>query len=152
MNQENPITAEIVRTKKVYSAPRRFDLATLFVVMIVYSCLLGLFVGLGVPDFVTFSILIFLTVVAISQPVMFGGNRPRLSSVIVGGIAMPLFIASVTILNEHAFSPVEFLIVVLGGLMCSIPMGISAGYLAGTMVGGVFLIADWLRQGRGRVD
>ena len=149
MNQVDPIIAEVVRSRRVYSAPRRFDLATLFVVMIVYACLLGLFVGVGVPDEVMFSILGFLTAVAISQPALFGGNMPRLSSVIVGGVALPLIFTMFSIFKlHHRMSSMDIL---LGGASC-VPLGASFGYLAGAMVGGVFLVADLVRQGRGFIE
>ena len=147
MNLDEITTAEIVRNRRVYSAPRRFDLATMFVVIIVYSCLLGLFVGVRLPNQATFSVLGFLTAVAIAQPALFGGKMPRLASVIVGGVALPLIFVLLNFLVMGA--PLSY---ALMGCVCCLPLGISFGYLAGALVGGVFLIADWVRQGRGTID
>lgn len=148
MNQDHHITSEIASRNKVYSAPRRFDLATLFVVMIVYACLLGVFVGLGLPDPITFLILGFITLVAIGQPVLFGGRMPRLASVIVGGVSLPVIFAMMAF-NDGA--NVTTIGMIISGVSC-MAMGASVGYLAGALVGGVFLIADIVRRGRGVVD
>lgn len=147
MKQEKLESATKSTAGKVYSAPRRFDLATLFVLMIVYSCLLGLFVGIGLPDGITFSILGFLTIVGVAQPVLFGGKSPRLASVIVGALALPLIFTVATLLmsREPSLDP-------LAAGVCSIPLGLCFGYLAGTLVGGVFLVAERLRRGKGLTE
>lgn len=148
MNQDEPNTDRASVRRKVYSAPRRFDLATIFVVIIFYSCLLGLFVGFGVPDEITLSILGFLTVIAVAQPVMFGGRKPRLASVVVGGLAWPVLFILTTFMSGRM---VPTSAVLFGGL-CSIPIGLMFGYLGGATVGGVFLIADLVRRGRGLAE
>lgn len=145
MNQGHHITPEIGSRNKVYSAPRRFDLATMFVVMIVYACLLGLFVGLGLHDAIMFSILGLLTLVAIAQPVLFGGRMPRLASVIVGGVVLPVVVVMMTF---NVDTPIAMIFASLS----LIPLGAAVGYLAGALVGGVFLVADIVRKGRGVVD
>jgi len=148
MNQTDSNTDQATVRRKVYSAPRRFDLATIFVVIIFYSCLLGLLVGFGVPDEITLSILGFLTIVAVAQPVMFGGRNPRLASVVVGGLAWPVVFTLTTFMTN---SRVPASAILYGGL-CSIPMGLLFGYLAGATVGGVFLIAEFVRRGRGLAE
>ena len=145
MDKENFTPSEPVRGSKIYSAPRRFDLATLFVVMIVYACLLGLFVGIGMPDAITFAILIFISAVAISQPVLFGGKMPRLASLLVGGVSLPIIIVLLTLIYAPDFN----IRAMIGGAICCSPLGLSFGYLAGALVGGVFLVADLVRNGRG---
>lgn len=144
MNQDDPIP-DGLSCEKVYSAPRRFDLATLFVVMIIYSCLLGISVALGLPEKFTLSILGFLTVIGVSQPALFGGNKPRLASVMGGGISLPLLFALFYFQEESRFSSLATLL----GCLCIFPLGACLGYCAGALVGGVFLVADVVRHGHG---
>ena len=148
MNQDRYIPSENASRNKVYSAPRRFDLATLFVVMVVYACLLGVFVGLGLPDPVTFLILGFLTLVAIGQPVLFGGRMPRLASAVVGGTSLPVIVAIMAFKNGTNTTTFGM---ILGGVSC-VAFGVFVGYVAGALVGGVFLVADIVRKGRGVAD
>lgn len=146
MNQQKPDVAEKRVQPKIYSAPRRFDLATMFVLMIVYSCLLGLFVGIGLPDVVTISTLGFLTIVGLAQPVLFDGKSPRLASVVVGGLSLPMIFTLATLV----YSPKASMGSLAAGI-CSIPLGLCLGYVAGALVGGVFLVAQWVRRGKGQV-
>ncbi len=147
MNQHHSTSNAPLTGKRVYSAPRRFDLATLFVVMVVYACLLGIFVGMKLPDVTTISILGFMSVIAAAQPALFGGNRPRMASLVVGGIALPVifWLASPNIFERVSG---RFILFVCASY---IPLGSILGYLTGTLVGGVFLVADMVRQGRGVV-
>jgi hypothetical protein len=128
--------------EKIYSAPRRFDLATIFVVTFAYSLLFGVLSGLGAPPALSVIFGVFITVVGIGQAVLYGGNNARVASVITGAVVgVPVAWGLITM--ESPRNMVAWLIlfaplgIVLGGL---------CGYLAGTLVGGVFLVADKLRQ------
>jgi hypothetical protein len=131
---------------KLYSAPRRFDLATIFAVTTAYSLLFAALSGLNFPPMASFCIAGFITGVGIGQAMLFGGKRPRRASVLVGA-ALYLFGALALIYRfEQSFSGGMIFLAVLNSLV----MGSIMGYVAGVLVGGVFLVADILRQRFGR--
>jgi putative addiction module component (TIGR02574 family) len=128
---------------KVYAAPRRFDLATIFIVTVAYSLL---FAGMSVVQFppgVSLAVAGFITLVGTGQALLFGGNRPRTASLLVGTALYSLsMLVYWLVMGRRAYPPSVFLVagtyVLIGGAML--------GYLAGVMVGGVFFLADMLRR------
>jgi putative addiction module component (TIGR02574 family) len=134
------------RVSKLYSAPRRFDLATIFAVTAAYSILLGGMSALRFPPEVSCYVAAFITLVGIGQAVLFRSSMPRLASVLTGMVAYFLCTISFALVEPRfdlfGFMPAAIVFsIVFGGLL---------GYLAGVLVGGVFLVADVLRQRYGR--
>ena len=133
------------REIRVYGAPRVFDLYTILAVTLAFALLVS---GMQLlrplfQDGTTTSIVfvaLFVSGIAICQAVLFSGNQPRLASVIAGplmllSLSTALGIASGNTLSEAATTG-----------LCSTPLGIFFGYLGGTIVAGVFLVADGLRH------
>ena len=118
----------------IYSAPRRFDIATVLTVMAAYALLFTAMRLLGWEPATLGVVGGFVTAVGIGQALLFGGNAPRIASVVVGAAywAFAVTVAS-------------------GGNVClgfsSLFWGGVSGYVAGTLVGGVFLVADAVRRG-----
>ena len=69
---------------RLYSVPRRYDLATLFTVTLAYALLFGAMQRSGMPPNVAFDVAGFITLVGIGQALLFKGNAPRLASVVTG--------------------------------------------------------------------
>jgi hypothetical protein len=132
---------------KLYSAPRRFDLATIFVVTAAFSLLLGGLTALDAPPVVKITISGFVTVIAVAQALLQKVVNPRASSIVAGAIACTLSAWCIWLIFPRIFPGslivYSVIIAMLGGTL---------GYLAGTLVGGVFLVADVVRgkfEGRG---
>ncbi len=129
-------------TAKIYSAPRRFDLATIFVVTFAYSLLFAVMSGLNFPPLASLIVGGFITVVGAGQALLFGGRYPRAASVVTGAAANVLITIVTSISAPRGFAG-EFLgLAIPAGAL----FGAGLGYLAGTLVGGVFLVADAVRQ------
>jgi hypothetical protein len=152
--KQNPVVTAIWRflfdptnTTGLYSAPRRFDLATAFVVTSAFSILfaaLSLADRLLVLEFQPELTVIaggLVTVVAIAQAWYFGIANPRGVSVIAGAIA---YTSLSCFLVPFAFRSIPgfFFVVVVNGIF----FGAILGYIAGVFVGGMFLVADLLRE------
>ena len=71
-------------TATIYSAPRRFDLATIMVVTLAYALLLAGLRLLRMPPSGVLHVAGCITCVGIGQALLFRGKRPRLSSILVG--------------------------------------------------------------------
>jgi len=137
--------AESVRRSrpKVYSAPRRFDLATIFIVTVAYSMMFAGMSVFGLPAGVSLSVAGFITVVGLGQAMLFRGEKPRLASAVVGLVTFSLGVLGFWIVggrrmygaNTIVFSSIA---TVIGGALY--------GYLAGACVGAVFMLADFLRR------
>jgi hypothetical protein len=128
---------------KTYSAPRRFDLATVFVVTTAYALLLGGLKAAGAWTAISVVIAGAVTCIGISQALLFSGRRPRLASILTGTvIAACLIYVGWLYLPRHI--PPYYLLATIVVLML---FGVLSGYLAGGVVGGVFLVADVLRGG-----
>ena len=126
----------------IYSVPRQFDLATVFVVSLAYALLFATMrtrqVPLGVFVFVT----AFVTIIGAAQALLFGGKRPRLASMVAG---VAIYVVAVTYMcltqfRTTAVEPVVF------QLSMNAILGTFLGYLAGTIVGGIFLVAHVARR------
>jgi hypothetical protein len=125
----------------VYSAPRRFDLATIFVVTSAYAMLFGGLSALGAWPIVSVVIGGFITAVGIGQAVLFGGGKPRSASILVGVVLHVIIYLGIWIAFPRLF-PAWFLLMMTGYVVIG---GFILGYCAGALVGGVFLMADMLR-------
>ena len=125
----------------LYSAPRRFDLATIFVVTAAYSLL---FTGLTLLDFHPLEMLVigaFITVVGIGQALLINVLNPRAASIVVGAA---FSISAWTV--GWAYFDQSLLGLVFGVVLYGLIAGPICGYVAGVLVGGVFLVADALRH------
>jgi hypothetical protein len=131
---------------QVYSAPRRFDLATIFVVTSAYALLLGGFSAMDASPIVSFVIGGFVVAVGIGQAVLFGGEKPRAASVLVGIVMHAIFWIGFWIYYPRVY-PSEAILFVVGFIVVG---GAILGYCSGALVGGVFLVADKIRSRFGR--
>ena len=131
---------------RIYSAPRVFDVATLFVVTFAYAILFSVLSFSINPKSTILWGGCIVTFIGLCQAILFKGSKPRLASVIGGGLAAFVLLLC---LEQMRRSPPSVLAVSIIGL-CSATVGCGLGYLTGAVVGGVFLIADKLRQRIGR--
>jgi hypothetical protein len=131
--------------EQIYSAPRRFDLATVFAVTSAYCLLFGVmnFVAsyLEFPPVASLYVGGFVTAVGVSQALLFGGQSARVASVGTGVVLTILLNVYLVIWPPRYFSAAAMLFV----LPISAFFGVFFGYVAGVMVGGVFLVADKIR-------
>lgn len=123
--------------EKTYGTPRVFDLFTLMAITLAFGLLFAFLKFLDSSAEVFLCINCFVTLVAIGQMVLFNGNSPRLASLVAGPIAMNLLLVGFGIWSER---------LALESVIYSLLLGIPAGYLAGGVVAGVFLLADELRR------
>jgi hypothetical protein len=121
---------------RVFSAPRRYDLATLFVVTCAYALLFGIMRWASWGPTVFASVAGFITCVGAAQALLFGGKSPRVASLCVGFAAGSVVL--VTGVMRWG---------VVGGLAlcCPVTAIVAFGYMAGVLVGGVFLVAHGIR-------
>jgi hypothetical protein len=126
----------------LYSAPRRFDLATIFVVTAAFSLLLGGLTLLGAWPIVKVAIAGLVAIIAASQAIFLKTANPRGVSILTGAAAYTMFSWVIWLAVPRAFFwDSFFFVVVINGIIG----GAIMGYLMGTLIGGVFLIADVLR-------
>jgi hypothetical protein len=139
------------KTSELYSAPRRFDLATIFVVTAAYSILFGMMSALDFGPAAKISVGLLITVVAASQAFFHDKANPRGISIVTGAITLSVILVMLRIfVRNSVFGPL-FIVVVFFGIIG----GAFSGYLSGVLVGGVFLVADALRarfEGRSKTE
>jgi hypothetical protein len=126
---------------RFYAAPRRFDLATILVVTAAYSILLGSISSFGAHPIISTSVAGFITFVGLGQALLFRGRRPRLASALVGVLLFELVVGVSAV--SFSFSMRYFS---WGLLITYAVFGAILGYVAGVMIGGVFLVADVVRR------
>ena len=125
----------------LYSVPRRFDLATVLVVTAAYSLLFGGFAALKAHPLLTTAVATFVTFVGIGQALLFGGLKPRLASIAVGFSLFELAFAVTYALTSPSLGSYVWILIAIYAFYGSI-----FGYVVGTIVGGVFLVADVFRR------
>ena len=126
--------------QRLYSVPRRFDLATIFVVTAAYSIFLGSLTALHAPTGFVILLAAFITVVGIGQALLFRGLKPRRASILGGLVIFGLLALAITYFGNL---PRRFFVFLIVGYTL---YGAMSGYVAGVIVGGVFLLADVLRR------
>ncbi len=124
-------------SEPAYGAKRVFDLFTLMAITLAFGLLFGAMKALDSIPEVFFGVTTFVTFVGIGQMLLFGGNSPRLASLVGGPIALVLTMVLLALWYGQG---------AVWAMICSLILGVPAGYLAGGMVAGVFLIADSLRD------
>lgn len=131
--------------RESYGAPRVFDLFTLLAVTVAFALMfaaLRLLEPLLLADWPTVALVLasYVTLIAIAQLGLWGGNQPRLASLVAGPFAcLAIAIAMIVYRGTATFEVVTGTI-----LLCM--LGVPAGYLAGAVVAGVFLLADLFRR------
>lgn len=134
--------------RKIYSVPRRYDLATLFVVSLAYAGLFGLMRALGWPPLAFALVAGFITVVGLGQALLFGGNAPREASVVCGVafffVPLAVVVALAVGFQGNPLSVVLLSALLFGAILAALP-GVVLGYLTGVLIGGLFLVADLVR-------
>ena len=125
----------------IFSAPRKFDTATILIVTFCYAATFGFLIAIGIPKLEVSAAILYVTIVAACQPVLFRGKMPRVASVAGGVIASFVVFVMMLFFNWDHVEPAVFTLVLptlIGG-------GIF-GYLAGALVGGVFLVTHYWRE------
>jgi hypothetical protein len=124
---------------KTYAVPRRYDLTTLFVMSLAYAILFGCIRAAGASPGVFAVVAGFITLIGVCQAVLFRGRRPRLASMI-GGL---LFLVGSGMVGPLLGGDWRALAACLHP--CLIVGSIVLGYAVGSLIGGVFLVADYCR-------
>jgi hypothetical protein len=125
--------------RKVYSVPRRYDLATLMAVTFAYALLFGGMRFWEFPPLAVGGVSLFVTLVGLGQAVLFRGRRPRAASAVMGILGFSAVLAWIVISNNDPIS-------LPAAAIYSSIWGTILGYLAGVLVAGVFLIAELIRR------
>lgn len=124
----------------IYSVPKRFDLASMFSISVAFAMLFSIMRALDCSPLLISIFGIYFAAVGIAQAVLFNGDKPREASVIAGGI---LGCVSVIIIAISEGAPLG---AAISMAICSAVWAPVAGYLVGTINGGIWLITDYLRQ------
>jgi len=132
-----------VTPAKIYSVPRRFDLATIFAVTLAYSLLFGAMKAISFPPIASAIVAGFVLIVGAAQALLYGGKEPRKASIIAVASIYTLAISAAWIVNGPRMYPTVGLLISASFVIAG---GAFLGYLAGVIIGGVFLVADKLRN------
>jgi len=132
---------------KVYSVPRRYDLATLMAVTLAYALLFGAMRLLQAPPALIGFVSLFITLVGLGQALLFRGRRPRAASIVVGVLSLEAWLAWLLIqAYAETRPPGEVIFFFAFMAIFFVFLGTLLGYIAGTVIAGVFLVADLIRQ------
>lgn len=136
--------------------PRRFGISSLLVVTAACAALFSFLSCLDLPPIeVAISGAIiggFFALIAIGQAVLFGGQKPRQASIVIGGAVFTLFALGEIILflvfapRSPPAAAVPWLIFAL--IAQALILGPVFGYLAGGVIAGIFLVLDRIEHRR----
>ncbi len=132
--------------ERLYQVPRRFGMRTVLAATAGFALMLGIVKWLGVSPVVVIFYTSFIMVVSAAQIAF--ESKPRLASMVAGGLFLPLlklgamcFDHGLAAINHGPFTGLFsggqfFYLCVFGALY---------GYLIGTMLAGIYLVADKLK-------
>jgi hypothetical protein len=129
----------------VFSVPRRFDLATLLVAMAAFAALFGTLLMMNAPpDMLAFLGGLF-ALVAAAQWLAAKWNCPRTASAIAG--ILFYWAAYIAEALSHSRNWINDVVI---QMIPAALVGSVGGYVAGALVGGIFLASHYLREWLGR--
>lgn len=132
---ERRIRTELRDRNEPFGVPSRFGVGTLLVVTTAYGFLLSLLLAMNFDRRAIAWIVVFVSLVGVAQMLLFDSRRPRQASLLAGMVALPLLAMMSSFVHDGYSLP-------LSGLVCLLWFGAPAGYLAGGVVAGVFLVMD----------
>ncbi|HEV3344647.1 MAG TPA: hypothetical protein VG125_30000 [Pirellulales bacterium] len=140
------VEAELVElppANQPFGVPTRFGIGTLLVVTAAYSALLALLGAVGWNKAAIVWLVVFISIVGVAQMLLFGSRRPREASILAGALGLPSLIWLVSVVHRQGgFAGDDFACL----LVSAVVFGAPAGYLAGGVVAGVFLIMDAVQR------
>lgn len=153
-----PVSAELLQyhqslrpKPQQFGAPRRFGIGTILIVMGAASLLLAFLIAWGAHPVVVLHVVGFTTLIGFAQVFLFEGKDPRKASLVAGLVICPvywiglgLYITVIGVQGEEEIILIFFL--------ASFVFGPLLGYLAGGVVGGIFLLMDVWEKKFGRQD
>ena len=133
-------TAKPAQPEELFSFPRRFDLASMLSISTGYAILFAAMRLFYASPELMFGTGGLIALVGVSQAVLFKGESPRAASLIVGGVYCAVVVGFVVASYSYRSSSV------IGAVIFACFWGPPGGYLCGTLVGGVFLVAEYVRR------
>lgn len=129
---------------RLYSVPRRFDLATMMAVTLAYALLFGALRLMRIQPIDIAKVAGLFTCIAIGQAVLYRGKRPRLASVLIGIVYLVGIYLVHAATREAEMLQIQFFVLLI---WLAIAMaGAICGYFSGIAVAAVFLVSDMLRK------
>jgi len=132
----------------------RFGMAEVLGLMVLYALVFSVLSLLKSSWYVFLAVGLFMAGVAVAQALLYSGRRPRLASALGGaillGVGLPLALAILEVVSDlraGRFQPEWlFMLVVRLPFFCirCAPLGLVAGYAAGTLMAGAFLVVRML--------
>jgi hypothetical protein len=139
-----------IRSKpEVFGVPRRFGIGTILVVTAAYGALLALLRAMDWHRGVIAARVGFVSLIGLGQMLLYRAREPRKASIITGAVCLPVVQTLIYFLlrpRRGWIDPTQL----VGWLFFSIALGGAAGYLAGGIVAGVFLIMDAVERAFGK--
>lgn len=139
-----PADAPAPLRSKVYTATRRFDLLTVFMLFGLVSILLGILSLFGTPPTISVYLVGLILCMAIIQAALEDG-LPRGVSCMAGLLYCGWIFPFGMVLYTRSSDPLSM-------IPLGIILGPFLGYVIGILVAGVFLVMDRLRQRRTTPD
>lgn len=122
--------------------PRRFGVGVLLLFLTAFSLLFCGLKWLQAPPWLVLRFCLLFVLVALAQ--MFSRGRPRQVSMVAGGIYGLLLTLLLLVDALSAMRPLQGAIVLaISSMFIFVPLGVFLGYLAGTLLAGMFLALGW---------
>lgn len=127
------------------SVPRRFSIGAMMAMVALFGIVFATMSSLNAPPEVFAVVTVLFAGVAVAQPLLFQGQRPREASILAGGVVLPIATAvALAVSPSVRVGPAE----IIPAVICCIPSGLLFGYCTGTLAAGVFLLMERLAQWR----
>lgn len=133
---------------RAVGVPRRFGVGVLLILVTFFAVLFAFLSSFDYGPKVFAVVGVLFVGVAAGQSLLFGGEKPREASIVVGIILFPLELLGLAVYEQMTgqFGRGSIVENVVPGLLCSVVPGALFGYLAGCLTAGVFFVMDRLRK------
>jgi hypothetical protein len=135
---------------QIASVPRRYGAGTLLVITSAFAVLLTLCQALDFAPPWIIGVSVFFTGVGLAQMIA-GPRRARRASLLAGVAFFPLMVITIVLYYSGFRRPDGETAVLVAGLLCVIMWGAPLGYVAGVLIGGIFLLMRYADAALARV-
>lgn len=146
---DNPIPEAWQAPATAVGMPRRFSIAIMMAWMTLFAGAFSVLKWVSAPPEVFGIVTIFMLSIGLAQMWLFGGNRPRLASIVAGAVTLPVEAVILSLITNdftNHSGPLIRILVSIVLIIPSIPVGVLFGYLLGGLTAGIVLTLNYLEN------
>jgi hypothetical protein len=147
------ITASATPQDALFAAvgmPKRFSIAIMMAWLTLFALVFSLMKCVEAPPQIFGIVTVLMLAIGLAQMWLFGGNNPRLASVLAGAVVLSVEVVALNLATGYFIDePSHIVLHIISSIILiviCIPLGAFFGYLLGTLTAGIVLTLNYLEN------